>query len=674
MSNYFFFRIMATNTYKLIFFLMLFLLPFFSQAQLDCIVSSPPSTYGPKGKDEWRAYVYQLSENYNPNSDYGREFGGGMADRKYKGHLPYGADFLPLGSVNFDINFGDTSNYSSDTLFFRTDKEWKSNTPGCETQLQDFGVIFRSEVTILPGQSGIYRFRVGSDDGSRLSLTIKEGGVVVKDTVPHNNWGGPKTYNYPENIFNYYIPLEAGQTVNLDLSYYEHKGSNRISFEMIRYLGPGEIEGSQDLCGIAPDPAAFKSRGPAAFLAGNISYQWQHSEIEDSDSESWEDISGATGLTYDVSQFTNGGSAETHYYRRVAINNAAGVLTKYPSNVLKVNVNYIEDIDQQEYGDNEWVGHIYRGKGTFNDDSYLGRVAEDSVFYQNFDYNGTPSSPNSFTPDHGCAFITERFSVRYKMKLDVSPGDYTFDVKGDDGFRLSLDGGNTWVINMWSDGTKKSQYATLSVADTGQVNMVLEYYENRMDNFISFDFDFQSLILPLEWGRVDAEAFGSANCLTWETIQEKNTSHFELERSYNAVDWEVFDKSVSAQGTSTEKVNYAFKDEQFTGSKVYYRIRQVDLDDAFEYSKVMRVDNPYYVKSFLPFPNPTVEKILFYSPQEVVKLFIISNSITPHEELKPNRLSDSRYEVNLSRYRPGTYVILVQTKDGGKEVFKVIKK
>src|SRR5690606_3468192 len=117
-------------------------------------------------------------------------------------------------------------------------------------------------------------------------------------------------------------------------------------------------------------------------------------------------------------------------------------------------------------------------------------------------YNGTPSSPNSFTPDHGCSFITEKFSVRYKMKLDVSPGDYTFVVKGDDGFRLSLDGGDTWVINMWSDGAKNNQSHTLSITDTGEVDIVLEYYENRLDNFISFDFAFKSLILPLEWGEV----------------------------------------------------------------------------------------------------------------------------------------------------------------------------
>src|SRR5690606_15180143 len=149
---------------------VLFCLPFSTYAQLDCMGSPIPSTNS-KGYGEWKAYVFQLSENYNPNDDHIHEFTRGGASRQFKGYLKYGPNFLTSGSVNFDINFGDTDNYASDSLFFGTDKEFKSKTPGCNTQLQDFGIIFRSVVTIPAGQSGIYRYTVGSDDGTRLNLT-----------------------------------------------------------------------------------------------------------------------------------------------------------------------------------------------------------------------------------------------------------------------------------------------------------------------------------------------------------------------------------------------------------------------------------------------------------------------------------------------------------------------
>src|SRR5690554_329512 len=203
----------------------------------------------------------------------------------------------------------------------------------------------------------------------------------------------------------------------------------------------------------------------------------------------------------------------------------------------------------------------------------------------------------------------------------------------------------------------------------------LEYFENIYGNYISFDYKGDPFsILPLDWGQVSAVACGPANCLTWETLQEKNNSHFELERSYNGGDWELFDNSVQAQGYSTEKVIYQFTDTQFMDSKVYYRIRQVDLDGAFAYSDVMRVDNPFYVKSYLPFPNPTMDKIRFFSGKEVVGVSLVSNDYLINKSLKPEKLHDNRYEVDLVGLKPGNYVIVVQTLDGERDVFKVTKK
>jgi len=37
-------------------------------------------------------------------------------------------------------------------------------------------------------------------------------------------------------------------------------------------------------------------------------------------------------------------------------------------------------------------------------------------------------------------------------------------------------------------------------------------------------------------------------------------------------------------------------------------------------------------------------------------------------------MPDNRYEVDLVGLKPGNYVVIVQTSDGGKDIFKVIKK
>src|SRR5690606_6325328 len=115
----------------------------------------------------------------------------------------------------------------------------------------------------------------------------------------------------------------------------------------------------------------------------------------------------------------------------------------------------------------------------FDNNSYIGRLIESENFSQNFNYNGSASSPNSFTPAHGCEFLTNNFTIRYKMKLKVSPGSYEFLVRGDDGFRLSLDSGATWVINDWKNGPAQSYKShKVEINSENYFHLVLEYYEN----------------------------------------------------------------------------------------------------------------------------------------------------------------------------------------------------
>src|SRR5690606_20259888 len=94
------------------------------------------------------------------------------------------------------------------------------------------------------------------------------------------------------------------------------------SFRFERYFGPGEIEGSQEVTQIAPDPAPFGSKAPAVFQQGEgatITYQWQVSR--DLTSDNWEDIPGATGLEHDVEAYSEADKESAKgfwYYRRIA--------------------------------------------------------------------------------------------------------------------------------------------------------------------------------------------------------------------------------------------------------------------------------------------------------------------------------------------------------------------
>ncbi len=78
--------------------------------------------------------------------------------------------------------------------------------------------------------------------------------------------------------------------------------------------------------------------------------------------------------------------------------------------------------------------------------------------------------------------------------------------------------------------------------------------------------------------------------LYWESIEEFNMSHFEIERSFDSRVWESIGK-VDASGNSLESNYYTFLDnlnllEEIPFTKVYYRLKMIDIDLSYEYSPI----------------------------------------------------------------------------------------
>jgi hypothetical protein len=131
------------------------------------------------------------------------------------------------------------------------------------------------------------------------------------------------------------------------------------------------------------------------------------------------------------------------------------------------------------YGTNNvWIGYVYDNMNLTN---YMGYVTQGTATDPSFDQSFGGDNVNY--PTNGCPVNTSTFSVRYRLRKTFSSGSYTFLVAGDDGYRLSLDGGATWIIDRWVDQSYTT-YSTNLTLD-GTYDMVLEYYENTGSNRIT---------------------------------------------------------------------------------------------------------------------------------------------------------------------------------------------
>jgi hypothetical protein len=108
--------------------------------------------------------------------------------------------------------------------------------------------------------------------------------------------------------------------------------------------------------------------------------------------------------------------------------------------------------------------------------------------------------------------------------------------------------------------------------------------------------------LPLHFLSFDAYKAQRSVSLKWRTADEVNTSHFEIERSINGVDF-VKIGQVSSRNTPGNH-DYSMDDWQPAKGINLYRLKQVDLDGRFEYSKIVRVLFDMQV-NMLVYPNPS---------------------------------------------------------------------
>ena len=113
--------------------------------------------------------------------------------------------------------------------------------------------------------------------------------------------------------------------------------------------------------------------------------------------------------------------------------------------------------------------------------------------------------------------------------------------------------------------------------------------------------------LPIELLSFKAVAKENAILLAWETASEKNSSHFEIERSTDARNFETIG-SEKAQGNSQNLKRYAFTDQNPLSGMTYYRMKQVDLDGTVAYSKIEQV-NLLEKQQPILYPNPATDKI-----------------------------------------------------------------
>lgn len=120
-------------------------------------------------------------------------------------------------------------------------------------------------------------------------------------------------------------------------------------------------------------------------------------------------------------------------------------------------------------------------------------------------------------------------------------------------------------------------------------------------------------------GKVNAAGLAE---LHWKTAEEANNLGFEIQKSLDGKSWELLGWVDGAVDSKTEK-SYQYVDQEFVTTS-YYRLRQVDSDDSYSYSRIICIiPEKESLDRFYVYPNPTREsKVKVQMPERTQRLLL----------------------------------------------------
>ena len=173
-------------------------------------------------------------------------------------------------------------------------------------------------------------------------------------------------------------------------------------------------------------------------------------------------------------------------------------------------------------------------------------------------------------------------------------------------------------------------------------------------------------VVPVELTSFSALSNGTSVSLSWSTATELNNYGFEVQRKSLNGNFATI-AFVQGNGTTSQKSDYAYTQNNLDEGKYYYRLKQIDYDGKYDYSKTVEVDirllTNFSLEQNYPNPfNPTTTIGYVLQEKSRVKLTLM-NLIGEELSVLVNEEKDKGYHkvnLNANNLPSGVYLYKIQ--------------
>jgi hypothetical protein len=322
--------------------------------------------------------------------------------------------------------------------------------------------------------------------------------------------------------------------------------------------------------------------------------------------------------------------------------------------------------------------YVENDPSTDADDIYVTKTLS-GLRFQHYDADGFVSGSGSgagYFRETGC--LTNATGVYVNAPTNLTDGGYY------------VAGGYTWRtilgetaehagITSDADVTYYASYGTASVIRfrfgfefvRGNGGQVADQDREFATEFTCLSYAQEStLTLPVRLVSFTGSYRNQLTSLDWETENEQNFDHFEIERSSNGADYSAIGFKTAAKSNGRQAYQQTDDLSSVSGNVFYYRLKIVDIDGQFKYSNVIMIrKESKNINGIAINPTPVVGGIATVRFSSAInntanfKVIDLNGKVVLQQQNKVYEGNNSISINNLERLQAGFYVLQMTNGD-----------